>query len=130
VCVNLMRLNKATCKVLHLGQGNPRYQYRLGDEEIERSPAKKDFRVLMDEKLDMTTCARCRESQPYSGLHQEKHGQQDEGGDSAPLLRSGQTLPGVLRPALEPSAQEGHGADGAGPEESHKDDPKAGTPLL
>jgi len=45
----------------------------------------------------------------YPGLHQEKHGQQVEGGDSAPLLGSGKTAPGVLPPALEPSAQEGHG---------------------
>jgi len=34
-CVNLMRFNTAKCKVLHLGQGKPHYQYRLGDERIE-----------------------------------------------------------------------------------------------
>jgi len=31
------------------------------------------------------------EDQPYAGLHQEKRGQQVKGGDSAPLLRSGET---------------------------------------
>jgi len=35
-----MRFSKAKCKVLHLGQSNPCYQYRQWDEGLESSPAK------------------------------------------------------------------------------------------
>ena len=75
-------------------------------------------------------CAHNPEGQPYPGLHQKKCGLQVKGGDSTPLLCSGETSPGVLCPALEPSAQEGHGDVGVGPAEGHKNDPRAGTPLL
>ena len=47
---------------------------------------------------------RSAESQPYPGLHEKNHGQQVERRDSAPVLCSGETLPGVLYPALEPLA--------------------------
>jgi len=63
-------------------------------------------------------------------LHQKKHGQQVEGGDSATLLCSGESPPGVLHPALETSAQERHGAVGPCPKEGHKNDLRNGTHLL
>jgi len=70
------------------------------------------------------------ESQSYPGQYQKKRGKQAEGGDPAPLLLTGETPPGVLHPALEPSAQESHGPVGAGLEEGHKNNLRAGISLL
>jgi len=52
--VNLMKFNKAKCKALHMGRGNPKHKYRLGEEWIESSAAKKDLRLLVDRKLNTT----------------------------------------------------------------------------
>jgi len=32
--VNLIKFNKGNCKVLHIGQGNPKHKNRLGGECI------------------------------------------------------------------------------------------------
>ena len=44
---NLMKFNKAKCKVLHLSQGNLKHRYILGGEWLESSPKEKDLALSM-----------------------------------------------------------------------------------
>ena len=48
---NLMRFNKAKCKILHLRWGNLKHKYRLGREWLESN---KILRVSADERLNMS----------------------------------------------------------------------------
>ncbi|GAB0209738.1 mitochondrial enolase superfamily member 1 [Grus japonensis] len=130
--VNLMSFNKVKCKVLHVGRGNPQYQYRLGDEGIESSPAEDDSGVLVDEKLNMTQQCVLAAQKANRVLGRIKRSMTSRSREVILPLYS--TL---VRPHLEyciqlwgPPAQERHGAVGAGPEEGHKDDQRAGAPLL
>jgi len=46
-CVNLLKFNKANCKILHLGKNNPRHEYRLCSEWTESSPVVKGMTLLV-----------------------------------------------------------------------------------
>jgi len=114
-----------------MGSSNPWHQYRLGDEWIESSPEENNLELLVDEKLDMSQQRALATQMANHILGCIKRNVDSRSREVIlPLLHSGETPPGVLHPALEPSAQERHRPFGVGPEEGHKSDQRDGTPLL
>jgi len=122
--VNLMKFNKVKCRVLHLGRGNPKHKYRLGREWTVRKPKEKDlgvFNITQQCALSVQKTNRILECIKRSMASRTRE-------MILPLYSA------LARPHLEhceeTSAQERHGPVGAGPEEGHENDPRAGTPLL
>lgn len=67
------KFNRPKYQVLHTGWGNPKIYCRLG-KVIETTPAGKEFRVLIDEKLKVSQqCApSAQTAQKCPGLHQRE----------------------------------------------------------
>jgi len=131
-CVNHVKFNKAKCKVLHMGQSNPKHKYRLGREWLENSPEEKDLGVLVDEKLNMSwQCALAsQKANRILGCIKRSVGSR-----SREVVLS--LYSALVRPYLEyciqlwsPQHMKERGCAGVGPEKGHKDDQRAGVPLL
>ncbi|KAJ7401204.1 rna-directed dna polymerase from mobile element jockey-like [Pitangus sulphuratus] len=115
-----MRFNKIKCKVLHLDRGKHQYQYRLGDEQTESSPAERHLGMLVDEAgHELAMCTHSLESQPCSGDSVGSVGSRLKGGNSALLFYSHETPPGIMHPALG-SPTWGHRTVAGSPEEATK----------
>ena len=86
VHANLIKFNKAKCKVLHLGGGTLKHGFKLGGKWLERSPEKKDMGVSVDEKFIMSQQCVLAAQKANHILDCIKSDQQVKGDDSAPLL--------------------------------------------
>lgn len=52
-CANLMKFNKAKCKILHVGQERYEQKYRLEEEQDKSTPEENDLGLLLDEKFSL-----------------------------------------------------------------------------
>ncbi|GAB0185945.1 cAMP-dependent protein kinase inhibitor alpha [Grus japonensis] len=102
--VNLMKFNEAKYKVLHMGQGNPKHDYRLGREWIESSPEEKDLGMLVDEKLNMIQQCALAAQKANHVLGYFKRSMSSRSREVILPLCSHEILPGVLCSALGPPA--------------------------
>lgn len=84
VYVNLTSFNKAKRKVLHLSQGNARYEYRLR-ELTERRPVKNLGSWWTKSGREPEECS-CSLKVLYPGLHQQKGSSRVRERDCPPLL--------------------------------------------
>jgi len=131
-CVNLMRLNKAKCRVLHLDWGKPQYQHRLRDEGTESSPVEKGLGVLTDGKLDMSQQCAFEAQKAKHILGYITRSMANRLGEVILPLYSALVSPHVESCIQLWSPQHRKYMELLEwvPEQGHKDDQRAGTPLL
>lgn len=110
-----------------LGLKQSQAQIQAGKEWIEQ-PWEKDLGGMggAEAQCDLAMCACSPEIQTNPGMHQKQYDNWVEEGDSLPLFCSSETPDGVLRPALGPPAEEGHGPAGVSAEESGEDCQRVG----
>ena len=65
-------------------------------------------------------CPGGQEGQRHPGLYQEQSGQQEKGGDRAPVLGTGEAAPRVPYAVLGTSLLERHGVAGACPKKGNE----------
>jgi len=103
-----------------LGQSNPRYVCSLTEELLESIPEERDLGVPVDKKLDKSQqCVLAAQKANCVLGCISREVAVGRGRGLSHLLCPHAALSAVLRPGLGPQAQ-GHGADGAGPEEVTK----------
>ena len=117
----------AKCKVLHLGQGNPKQRHRLSGEWLESSSEEKDLGVSVDERCNVNrelVLATQKANRILGCIKRRMASRLRE------VILPHDTPPGILRPVLGPPTLEGHRAVGAGPDEGHENDLRAGAPPI
>ena len=103
-----------------------------GMKGLSAALPKKDLGVLVNGKLDTSQqCALAAQKVNHIlGCTKRSVASRAREVIPAPLLRTGETSPGVLCPDVESSVQKRRGPVGAHPEEGHKNDLWNRTPLL
>ncbi|GAB0181782.1 hypothetical protein GRJ2_000643500 [Grus japonensis] len=126
-----MKFSKAKRKVLHMGWGNPKHNYRLVREWIESRPEEKDLGVLVNKKLNMSRQCALAAQKANHVLGCIKRGVTSRSREVILPLYSALVRPQLVSVQLwGPQYKQRHGAVGVSPEEGHEADQRAGAPLL